>query len=142
MISQLLEFATNHWILAGLWALVALLLVLSFVQTMMSGSRSLSAAELTVLMNRNQAQVVDLRALADFNKGHIVGSINIPMTKLEDHFKDLEKFKDKPVVMVCPNGLQSGGAVIKLRRAGFTDVHKLQNGIQGWVAENLPLRKG
>ncbi len=139
---QLIEFFTNHYLLGGAWILVAALLVVSYVQTAMSGSQNLTTVGLTEMVNRSDGKVVDLRAIADFNKGHIPGSMNVPFTKLKESIKDLEKYQESPMIMVCNTGMQAGAASTMLRAQGFKDVHKLKGGIQSWSAENLPLKKG
>lgn len=139
---QLFEFFGNHPFLGSAWLAFALLLLISIIKTMTSGSKSLTPLMATQLINKENAQVVDLRAVADFNKGHIHGSVNIPFTKLKDSTKDLEKYKQSPIIMVCNTGMQSGSAAILLRKHGFEQVHKLKGGIQSWSSDNLPLAKG
>ncbi|MRX28234.1 rhodanese-like domain-containing protein [Kangiella sp. HZ709] len=139
---QLIEFYSNHYLLGSAWILAAVLLILSYVQTAMSGSQSLTTVGATEVVNRENGVMIDLRSIADFNKGHISGSINLPFTKLKDSMKDLEKYQDSPMIMVCNTGMQAGAASTMLRAKGFKDVHKLKGGIQSWTAENLPLKKG
>lgn len=138
---QLFEFFGNHPFLGTAWLAFALLLLVSILKTATSGSKSLTPLMATQLINKEEAQVVDLRAVADFNKGHIHGSVNIPFTKLKDSVKDLEKYKQNPIIMVCATGVQSGSATILLRKHGFEQVHKLKGGIQSWGGDNLPLAK-
>lgn len=139
---QLFEFFGNHPFLGTAWLVFALLLLISIIQTMTSGSQSLTPLLATQLINKEGAQVVDLRSVADFNKGHIHGAVNIPFTKLKDSTKDLEKYKESPIIMVCATGMQSGSAAILLRKQGFQHVHKLKGGIASWSGDNLPLIKG
>ncbi len=142
IMDQLIEFFTNHYILGSAWILTALLIIASYIQTATSGSLALTPMLATDLVNRQDGQLVDLRAIADFNKGHIPGSINVPFTKLKDSVKELEKYQEIPMIMVCNTGVQAGAASTILRGHGFKQVHKLKGGIQSWVADNLPLKKG
>ncbi|GAA0205713.1 MULTISPECIES: rhodanese-like domain-containing protein [Kangiella] len=139
---QLFEFFGNHPFLGSAWLAFALLLLISIIKTLTSGSKSLTPLLATQMINKENAQVVDLRSVADFNKGHIHGSVNIPFTKVKDSVKDLEKYKQVPIIMVCNTGIQSGSAAITLRKFGFNQVHKLKGGIQSWSGDNLPLVKG
>jgi len=139
---QLFEFFSNHPFLGSAWLAFALLLLISIIKTMTSGSQALTPLTATQMINKQDAQVVDLRAVADFNKGHIHGAINIPFTKLKDSTKDLEKYQQSPIIMVCATGMQSGSAAILMRKHGFQQVHKLKGGIQSWTGDNLPLTKG
>lgn len=138
---QLFEFFSNNPILGSAWLVFAALLLISIIKTATSGSQSLTPLMATQLINKEDAHVVDLRAVADFNKGHIHGATNIPFTKLKDSTKDLEKYKQSPIIMVCGTGMQSGSAAILLRKHGFEQVHKLKGGIQSWSGDNLPLSK-
>lgn len=137
---QLVVFLGEHYILTSLWVLLVVLIILSYVQAAASGSKTLTAAQATLMMNSEQAQIVDIRPAAEFNKGHILGAINLSLEKLDDA-KSLEKYKSKPIIITCANGLQSGTAVLKLKKQGFTQVHKLQRGMQTWLEEKLPLHK-
>ncbi|MCW9029306.1 MAG: rhodanese-like domain-containing protein [Kangiella sp.] len=139
---QLLEFYGNHPILGTAWLAFAVLIIISLIKTATSGSKSLTPLVMTQMINKQNAVVVDLRAIADFNKGHIPGSINIPFGKLKDRMKDLEKHKETPIIMVCNAGVQAGSAAMQLRKNGFSEVHKLKGGIQSWTTESLPLAKG
>ncbi|ACV27705.1 rhodanese-like domain-containing protein [Kangiella koreensis] len=139
---QLLEFYGNHPVLGTAWLAFTVLIIISLIKTATSGSKSLTPLMMTQMVNKQNAVVVDLRAIADFNKGHIPGSMNIPFGKLKDRIKDLEKHKGTPIIMVCNAGVQAGNATMQLRKHGFTEVHKLKGGIQSWTTENLPLAKG
>lgn len=139
---QLLEFYGNHPVLGTAWLAFTVLIIISLIKTATSGSKSLTPLMMTQMVNKQNAVVVDLRAIADFNKGHIPGSMNIPFGKLKDRIKDLEKHKETPIIMVCNAGVQAGNAAMQLRKSGFTEVHKLKGGIQSWTTENLPLAKG
>lgn len=138
---QLVEFLSNHPVLAGAWVVVAVLLVFMQIKHMKTGVKALVPQEVTYMINKQDAVVIDMRAIADFNKGHIAGAKNIPQSKLDDSQKELEKHKNKPIIMVCANGMQAGAAGTKLKKAGFDNVFKLSGGFQSWVGENLPTVK-
>ena len=85
--------------------------------------RSLRPAELVALVNRENALVVDLRAAADYQKGHIAGSKNVLMNQFDPEGKHLAPAKALPVVLVCQNGVTVTGAAKRLKQAGFQHVH-------------------
>ncbi len=138
---EFVQFLTNHPLLTGAWLVVAIALVIAQIKHMRSGVKSLVPQQVTYLINKEDALVVDMRPIADFNKGHIAGSKNIPQSKLEASHKELEKHKNKPIIIVCANGIQAGPACAKLKKAGFEQVHKLAGGFQSWLGENLPVVK-
>src|SRR5690606_20182364 len=53
------------------------------------GFKGLRPAELTALVNRENALVVDLRPSAEFEKGHIPGSKNVQMAQFDPENKAL-----------------------------------------------------
>lgn len=106
------------------------------------GYKALRPAELTALINREDALVVDLRPSGDFEKGHIAGSKNVLMSQFDPESKQLAPAKGLPVVLVCQSGMTVGAAAKRLKKAGFERVHVLDGGIAAWQQAELPLVKG
>jgi len=112
------------------------------VARLFRGYKSLRPAELTALINRDNALVVDLSATGDFDKGHIPGSRNVTPSQFDPENKMLSAAKALPVVVVCRSGQASGSAAKRLKKAGFENVYSLEGGIAAWQAADLPLVKG
>ena len=104
-----------------------------------TASSSVGPQQAVMLINRKEAIVVDVREKKEFESGHIVDSINIPMTKLKQRITEVWKYKDKPVVVVCELGQHSGQAAKILQEAGHADVVRLAGGLTEWKAQSLPL---
>lgn len=139
---QLVEFIGNHYMLSAAWALLFLLLVVSWLSGATSGVKMINSHDLTMLVNRSSGHVVDIRAVADFNKGRITDSIHLPMDKITSgQFGTLENKKADPIVVVCNAGISAKGAAKQLRKAGFEQVSVLQGGIQSWISASLPVVK-
>lgn len=134
--AQFIEFVGNHWILSTLW--VALIVALALQRTKASGA-SVSAQQAVMLINRSDAVVVDIRDKKDFDAGHIVDAIHIPLSKLGTRVTELEKYKATPVIVACRLGQHSADAVKVLKSAGFTQVLRLSGGMIEWRAQALPL---
>lgn len=130
------EFVVNHWILSTLWVL--LLAALLFHLKRKSGA-TVSLHQTTLLINRSNGVVLDIRDKKEFDKGHIVNALNIPLPKLSERLRELEKHKDSPVIVVCQMGQQSPEAVRILTQAGFTHVVRMAGGMAEWRAQSLPL---
>ncbi len=124
--------------LSAAWVVLATLLIISFTN---SSSKVIGAQEVTTLMNREQATVIDIRSKADFKKGHLLGSINIPASELKKADEKLEKQKQNPIVLVDANGMQAAAAAQQLQKMGIVKVSRLQGGIVSWTNDNLPLHK-
>ncbi|GAC1029881.1 rhodanese-like domain-containing protein [Pseudomonas sp. No.21] len=137
MFAHLIEFATNHYVLS---ASFVVLLVLLIAHELRRGGRSISTRELTALVNSGQGVVLDVRSNKDFSSGRIVDSLNIPYEKLAARLAELDKHKDKTIIVVDTMGQHAGTVCRDLQKAGFT-AFKLSGGIGSWRGENLPLVK-
>ena len=100
-----------------------------------------SPAQLSMLMNNENAMVLDVRADKEFRKGHIVGAVNLPYAQLNDRIEQLDKHKERPVVLVCKMGTTTGSVAKRLRARGFEKVYRLNGGIMEWSASQMPLVK-
>lgn len=106
------------------------------------GGRALTPTQATLLINREDAQLVDVREPAEFVAGHPALARNIPAAQIEERLNELEKFKDSPLILICQTGARSSDACAKLARQGFTRVHNLAGGVVAWAEAGLPLKKG
>ncbi|MBZ9558722.1 MULTISPECIES: rhodanese-like domain-containing protein [Modicisalibacter] len=138
MIDQLFEFVQNHPLLVGAFVAV---LAAWLAYELKTGNHGVSTSEATNLVNRDDAVIVDIRDEKEFRAGHIAGARNIPNNRLDDRLSELDKFKDKPIVVVCKQGQTAGTAVGKLTGAGFARAVKLKGGMAQWQADNLPVVK-
>jgi rhodanese-related sulfurtransferase len=138
---QLTEFVTHHWILFVALVVILVLLLWNIISAKRGGAE-MGPAEVTQLINREDAVVVDVRDKAQYAKGHIVGAINMPMPELSQRMKELDKFRDRPIILCCQMGDTSSGAGIALMKAGITKLYRLRGGILAWQNLNLPLIKG
>jgi rhodanese-related sulfurtransferase len=130
-----LEFLTEQWTLAV--ALLAVVVMLVLHEARKSGP-SLSPQQAINMLNAEDGVFVDLRDAAEYKKGHIVGALNIPAAKLPDRMSELEKFKDKPVVVVCKMGQQSSTAGKQLKAENYEKVYKMSGGMMEWGNLQLP----
>lgn len=136
-LAKFLEFITVHYMLSGAFLIIVVLLI---VQQSRNSGRNLSSRELTAMVNRDEAFILDIRPKKDFVAGHIVGSENISSDQLKTRMTDLEKYKDKTIIVVCASGVNAGSACSELKKAGF-NAARLSGGITGWRSENLPVVK-
>lgn len=141
-LDELLAFAGRHPYLS--LGLVGLTLAIAYTEVMrlFRGYKALRPAELTSLVNRDNALVIDLSASSDFEKGHIAGSKSVQPSQFDPENKLLSAAKALPVVVTCRNGQASADAAKRLKKAGFEQVHWLEGGIQAWQQADLPLVKG
>ena len=107
-----------------------------------SGAKAVSAAEATMLINREEAVVLDVRSAAEFAEGHIPGAINVPAERVADKLAELESYRSKPVIVTCQSGVRAGGACSKLKKGGFERLYELSGGVGSWKQAGLPVKKG
>ncbi len=136
---QVVEFISNHWMLSAAWVVLFSLAVVSFTNT---SSKTIGTQEVTMMINREKATVIDLRSKADFNNGHLLGSINIPTAELKSADKQLDKIRENPIILIDGNGMQTAASAQQLQKMGFSQISRLQGGIVSWTNDNLPLHKG
>lgn len=76
-------------------------------------------------------QLVDLREPNSFRRKHILGARNFPLVNLKTSLTALRK--DKPVLLYdTTRGAGVARALPILKKAGFTEVYVLKDGIDYW----------
>jgi rhodanese-related sulfurtransferase len=139
---RLPEFLGNHlYLTLGFIAVLTALLVTE-MQRFTRGYKALTPAGLTQLVNRENALLIDVSSLPDFEKGHVPGARHVAMSQVDPGNKGLAKAKDLPVAICDRNGQASGTAAQRLVKAGFSRVYWLEGGIAAWTEAQLPLAKG
>lgn len=105
-----------------------------------SGARTggVTPAEAVRLMNREKATVIDVGEPGEYAAGHIVGSRNVPMGRLEVA-PELPKNKTLPVVLVCASGKRAAAAAKALQAKGYAKAVALAGGMTAWKAANMPV---
>jgi rhodanese-related sulfurtransferase len=130
----------NMMLFGGAVASGALLLWPLLMRPFRAGSE-VSAFEAVQLINRKDAVVVDVRDQGEFEGGHVAGAKHIPERQLGERLQELEKFKDRPLILTCRSGARSGSAVRLLRGSGFAQAVNLSGGIGAWEQAGMPLQK-
>lgn len=134
-----MEFIRNNALLIGLAIGSGLMLLLPMFKKSAGGVPNLSPTEAVTLINRSNALVLDVRDEAEFATGHIADAVHIPVADLEARLGELKKYKTKSILVNCQRGVRGGKACEILRKAEFTQLHKLQGGLDAWVAAKLPI---
>ncbi|MGY6743492.1 MAG: MBL fold metallo-hydrolase [Cecembia sp.] len=85
-------------------------------------------------------QVVDVRGVAEYKKGHIEGADNVFVGKLPQNLDKISK--DQPVIIHCQAGGRSAIAYSILKANGFDNVENYAGGWADWSAKEEALIKG
>lgn len=80
-----------------------------------------------------KAQLIDVREPNEFDKGHILGARNIPLTQMKQRLVELRK--DKPVYLYCQGGSRSARAAQLLHKNGYEDINQLKGGFKKWTGK-------
>jgi rhodanese-related sulfurtransferase len=105
------------------------------------GIKEVDTSAALQLINHKDAVVLDVRERSEYDAGHVLNSKFIPLGKLKERMGELEKFKDRPIVVVCKSGNRSGTACFLLAKQGFSQAYNLAGGVQAWQKNQLPLEK-
>ena len=134
-----MEFINQNILLIGIVVISGLGLLWPLVFRPVG--KAVNPGEATLLINREDARVLDGREASEFAAGHIPEAINIPGGKLLDRLHEIEKYKDKPLIVCCAAGMRSNKACRELKEKGFTQLHNLAGGVDAWLAASYPLQK-
>jgi len=134
-----MEFIQQNMMWVGLAAVSGGMLLWQIING--AGINRISVQEATLLINRQDAVVVDVRETAEWSAGHIPNARHIALGHLEKHLSEIEKFKEKPVIVVCASGNRSGAGCRILKKAGFQKIHNLGGGVHAWQDAGLPVSK-
>jgi rhodanese-related sulfurtransferase len=141
-LQKLPQFLGNHLMLALLFAALVIALLVTQVMVLLRKYKELTPAGLTQLINRESPLLIDLSAIADFEKMHVPGAKHVAMSQFDPENKDLAKARELPVVVMDKDGRNSDGAAQRLIKAGFTHVYTLGGGVLAWQQAQLPVAKG
>src|SRR5262245_22242904 len=130
--SDFMLFVMQHWFLWSLAILIFAAIIFLETRNTVSGVTKISVQQLINLINHENAVVVDIRSPETFKEGHIIDAVNIPQTDFEQNLKKLQKHRNKPISIVCDQGIASIKVGANLRTLGFEKVYSLDGGIKAW----------
>lgn len=139
---QYIQFFLEHWILSSAFIIVLAVLIWYEYKGKAMGASRIAPAQAVQLINKQNAQVIDVREKGAYNAGHIVNAMHATKDEIQDAAPKLQKFKNQPVLLVCASGTSSSTLATQMHKQGFTQVYFLQGGLNAWKAESLPVVKG
>jgi len=106
-----------------------------------SQTERLTVEELSERMDADgQLQVLDVRERAEWDAGHMSGSLSVPWHDIVDVPAGLDAAR--PVAVICAAGLRAATAASLLRRHGAEQVlHVIDGGVPRWGALGKPLER-
>lgn len=87
--------------------------------------------------------ILDVRTKEEFvgELGHIEGAVLLPVQELNDRIAEIEKYKDKKVLVICHSGVRSRKASDLLTQKGFGSVYNVVDGMLGWNSQKYPVAR-
>lgn len=139
---QVQLFASNHSIMVIAWIALFIAVIINIYKGATSKFKVVDHAQATMLVNSQDAVILDVRSDDEFRKGHIINSVHILPNEIKTaKTQSIEKYKTRAVIITDNNGLIAQGLANALSKQGFSKVYALKDGIMGWRGANLPLVK-
>jgi rhodanese-related sulfurtransferase len=127
-----------------IWAVLAVAsgtwLLVEFIRQQRDKSQ-LTPVEATLLINREDAVVVDVRAQTDYEKGHLPNARALPLGDIGSRSAELEKFRARPILLYCNSGSTAAKGIAALKKAGFEKLYNLRGGLFEWEKAGYPITR-
>jgi rhodanese-related sulfurtransferase len=136
-----LSFVQTNWMLIAVFLLSGAMLVWPLVQRRFGAMKDIGTSEVTRLINRQNAVLLDVREAKEYEGGRLPNAVHIPLSQLGSRAQELAKMASRPVVAYCATGRRSRMAAGALTRVGFKEMYSLHGGIEAWRKDSLPLEK-
>lgn len=137
---DLITFISHHRVLA--YAFVSILVLLMIVEyfRLKRNNIRVDTAKAIQLINRENAVVIDIRPNESYRKGHIIDSVSLTSREIGENPKKIEKYRTKPIIIVCSGGIESQKIAALLLKRGY-NAYSISGGISAWSQANMPLIK-
>lgn len=136
--AQIIEFIGNHTLLFIAFFMTLGMLVYTEYMRLSTANSALSPYDATQKMNTGESIFIDVRDESEFKSGHLLNARSMPVSKFDERLHEIEKFKQKDIVVYCDSGMRASRAIGKLKKAGFSNLFTLAGGLVAWEKANLP----
>ena len=86
------------------------------------------------MMKNDNAVILDVRTIDEYNELHIRGAICIPVDTIDESISDFLPDTGQVILVYCRSGNRSRQASEKLAALGYTNVYEF-GGINTWKGE-------
>lgn len=137
---ELTIFFNNHPLLCSATIVVLILVILFEWQRTKQNLFNISPAQVTQLINREQAIVIDIRKKEAYQLGHIVHSHLYQAEDILADAKKLDKFRTQPIIIIAEAKHDGQKVAAFLLKNGY-NAFSLAGGISAWKEAQMPLVK-
>ncbi len=135
------EFFTNNIILFIALGIIIALIIRMEIKRAMRGFKDITPAEAVLLINKENAVLLDVRESNELAHGSIRDSKHLALSVLKQRVDEIKTHTEQPVIAYCKAGTRSSAACEILKKNNFANVMSLKGGIEGWKTANLPVVK-
>jgi len=132
----------SEFIMGNIELFIALMIILALIARNLIMPARISPVDsmgAIRMMNQQNALVVDVRGNDEYQKGHILNSMHIPLALIESKQSELAPFKNEQIILVCRSGNRSYQAGLTLKKLGYENLHNLKGGMGAWQQAGLPM---
>lgn len=137
---ELTTFLAHHAPLSFAIVITFVLLMIVELIRMSQKAKALTPLEATQKMNHDLALIIDIRPNDIYRKGHIIDAVSFAPSDIREHPQKLDKFKARPLIVVCAAGLESQKIAAFLIKQGY-NAFSLAGGLRAWQEANMPVIK-
>lgn len=137
----MLQFLQNNMMLVSLAVFSGAMLFWSFFGNRILGIKEVEVVQAVNLINRENALMLDVREQSEYDNGHVGNSRLISLGDLKKRIGELEKYRERPIVVMCRSGARSASGAALLSKSGFTKVYSLSGGIVAWQKASMPIER-
>lgn len=138
---EFIDFASRNYLLFVALTAVITLIIITELRRATRGYKEITPAEAVLLINKENALVLDVREANEHSQGSIIDAKHTALSTLSQNVDKIAADKDKPILVVCKMGNRSSEACKLLLKNSYTNVFGLKGGINAWINEQLPVTK-
>lgn len=136
-----MQYLQNNLMMVMVFVSSGLMLFWSIFGNKIRGIKEVDTTGAVQLINHKDALVLDVREQKEYDEGHLLNAKLIPLGKLGERMGELEKYRERSILVICRSGQRSSHATAQLTKKGFAQVYNLSGGIIAWQKANLPVEK-
>lgn len=136
-----MQFLLDNMLTLFITLLSGYMLFWSYFGNRILGIKEADTVRAMQLINRSNALVLDVREQGEYDSGHLINSLLIPSPQLKERVGELEKYRTRPIVVVCRSGARAAHITSWLGKQGFKETYLLAGGVKAWQKTGLPLEK-
>lgn len=135
------QFLSDNFWMVLIAVTSGLMLLWSFFGNRLRGVKDVDISGALQLINHKNALVLDVREENEYGNGHILNAKLIPVLKLKERIGEIERYRDRPILVVCRSGNRSATACSMLGNREFGQAYNLAGGMTAWQKAGLPIER-